>query len=137
LLLVPLLFLAACEEEKKEAKPKPTEPAKIEFTLDGLRYEFSDGHHRYYHARRYTETNGTGITLTGGKVCFEDGKACLSARVRYRVDADKVLVQPDHHVATKRPTDVITIEYWGVDDAGKKLRVKRTLRVAGAKFEVE
>ena len=137
LLLVPLLFLAACEEEQTEARPTPTEPAIIEFALDDLRYEFADGHHKYYHARRYTETAGTGITLTGGKVCFEGGKACLSAMVNYRVDGGKTLVQPDHHVATKRPTDVITIEYWGVDDSGKKIRVKRTLKVAGEKFEVE
>ena len=74
--------------------------------------------------------------MTGGRVCSGEGTKCVSARVRYRIEGGKTLVQPNHSVATKSESDVITIEYWGFDDSRKKVRLKRTLIVSGAKAEV-
>lgn len=130
-----LIALAACNEEEPAKQIGPG-PAKLALELAELRHEMVDGRHTYFHKREYTETIGTGVTLQAGKVCVENGKACLSARVNYRIDGGKNLVQPNHHVATRLAQDTITIEYWGKDDAGNDVRVDKTLMVEGAKIEV-
>ena len=76
-------------------------------------------------------------SLQAGKVCVEHGKACLSARVNYRIDGGKFLEQSDHLVATRLESDTITIEYWGKDDAGNDVRVLRKLTVTGKEISVE
>jgi len=133
ILLIPLL---ACQEEEPAKQIGPG-PAQLQLQLAELRYEFVEGRHKYFHKRTYTESIGTGVTLQAGKVCVERGKACLSARVNYRIDGGKNLEQPDHHVATRLDTDTITIEYWGKDDAGNDVRVMRKLKVAGEEFSIE
>lgn len=133
ILVIPLL---ACQEEEP-AKQIGSGPAQLQLQLADLRYEFVDGRHKYFHKRKYTESIGTGVTLQAGKVCVERGKACLSARVNYRIDGGKFLEQPDHHVATRLESDTITIEYWGKDDAGNDVRVLRKLTVAGKEISVE
>ena len=47
------------------------------------------------------------------------------------------MVQPNHHVATRLESDMITIEYWGKDDAEYDVRVSKTLYVAGNKIDVQ
>lgn len=128
--------LTACNEEEP-VKQIGSGPAQVNFELADLRHEFVDGRHKYFHLRRYTESVGTGVTLEAGKVCVELGKACLSARVNYRINGGKSLVQPNHHVATRLKSDQITIEYWGKDDAGNDVRVSKTLLVEGAKIQVQ
>ena len=129
------IALAACNEEESAKQIGPG-PAQLELALAELRYEMVDGRHTYFHTRKYTESIGTGVTLQAGKVCAENGKACLSARVNYRIDGGKDLVQPNHHVATRLAQDTITIEYWGKDDAGNDVRVDKTLTVESEKVEV-
>ncbi len=129
------IALAACNAEESVKQIGPG-PAQLELALAELRYEMVDGRHTYFHKRKYTELTGTGVTLQAGKVCAEKGKACLSARVNYRIDGGKDLVQPNHHVATRLAQDTITIEYWGKDDAGNDVRVDKTLTVESEKVEV-
>ena len=129
------IALAACNEEELAKQIGPG-PAQLELAWAELRYEMVDGLHTYFHKRKYTESTGTGVTLRAGKVCAEKGKACLSARVNYRIDGGKDLVQPNHHVATRLAQDTITIEYWGKDDAGNDVRVDKTLTVESEKVEV-
>ncbi len=142
-LFLATILLAACNEEESPAAKTPAaaapapSAAKLELQIAELRYEFADGRHRYLHTRRYVESAGTGVTLKGGKVCFENGKTCLSASVNYRIEGGGTLEQPDHHVATRKDADVITIEYWGTDDAGNNVRVRRVLRVRGPEVEIE
>lgn len=131
-----LTALGACNEEEPE-KQIGSGPAQLVFELAELRHELIDGRHTYFHSRRYSESIGTGVTLQAGKVCVELGKACLSARVGYRINGGKSLVQPNHHVATRLERDTITIEYWGKDDAGNDVRVSKTLNVAGNKIDVQ
>ena len=129
------IALASCNEDES-TKRIGLGPAQMELALLELRYEMVDGWHTYFHKRKYTESTGTGVTLRAGKVCAEKGKACLSARVNYRIDGGKDLVQPNHHVATRLAQDTITIEYWGKDDAGNDVRVDKTLTVESEKVEV-
>ena len=129
------IVLAACNEEESAKQIGPG-PAQLELALAELRYKMVDGLHTYFHKRKYIESTGTGVTLRAGKVCAEKGKACLSARVNYRIDGGKDLVQPNHHVATRLAQDTITIEYWGKDDAGNDVRVDKTLTVESEKVEV-
>ena len=131
-----LLAVSACKEEEP-AKQIGSGPARLALELAELRYEFVDGRHKYHHIRRYVESAGTGVTLEAGKVCVENGKACLSARVVYRINGASNLTQPNHHVATRLAEDDITIEYWGTDDAGNDVRVEKRLHVAGEKIRVE
>ena len=127
--------LVACNEGQSAKQIGPG-PAQLAFELVELRYEIVDGRHTYFHKRKYTESIGTGVTLKAGKVCTENGKVCLSARVNYRIDGGKNLAQPNHHVATRLAQDTITIEYWGKDDAGNDVRVDKALTVESEKVEV-
>ena len=127
--------LVACNEGQSAKQVGPG-PAQLAFELVELRYEIVDGRHTYFHKRKYTESIGTGVTLQAGKVCTENGKACLSARVNYRIDGGTDLVQPNHHVATRLAQDTITIEYWGKDDAGNDVSVDKILLVEIEKIEV-
>lgn len=134
--LVLLLAITACKEEAPQ-KQIGSGPARLLLEIAELRHEFVDGRHKYHHVRRYVESAGTGVTLEAGKVCVEQGKACLSARVNYRIDGASNLVQPNHHVATRLPKDDIVIEYWGRDDAGNEVRVEKRLHVEGDQIRVE
>ncbi len=110
--------------------------AALTFELDEMVYELrDDGRNTYHHARRFVETAGIGVTLNRGEVCVEE--RCEAAEVSYRIEPNSSLIQVGHYVATLLPTDVITIQYSGVDDAGLPVTVKRTLNVSGAKFSVE
>ena len=128
--------LGACNDKEPEKQIGPG-PAQLVFQLGELRHEVIDGRHTYVHSRRYSESIGTGVTLQAGKVCVELGKACLSTRVSYRINGGESLVQPNHHVATRLESDMITIEYWGKDDAGNDVRVSKTLNVSGNKIDVQ
>lgn len=134
--LVCLIPLLACEEEEP-AKQIGREPAKLQLKLTNLRYELVDGRHTYFHKRQFTESVGNGVTLQAGKVCAERGKTCVSARVNYRINGGTNLEQPGHHVATRLNSDTITIEYWGKDDTGNKVRVIYQLKVTGETFSIE
>ena len=131
-----LTALGSCNDEEPEKQIGPG-PAQLVFELAELRHEVIDGRHAYFHSRRYSESIGTGVTLQAGKVCVEMGRACLSARVSYRINGGQSLVQPNHHVATPLESDIITIEYWGKDDAGNDVQVSKTLHVAGNKIDVQ
>ena len=131
-----LTALGACSEEEPGKQIGPG-PAKVAFELAELRHEVVDGRHTNFHSRRSSESIGTGVTFQVGKICVELGKACLSARVSYRINGGESLVQPNHHVATRLERDTITIEYWGKDDAGNDVRVSKTLNVAGNKIDVQ
>lgn len=134
--LLLLAVVTACKEEEPE-KQIGSGPAKLRLELADLRHEFVDGRHKYHHVRRYVESAGTGVTLEAGKVCVEGGRACLSARVNYRIDGASNLVQPNHHVATRLEKDDITIEYWGKDDAGNDVRVEKRLYVEGDRIRID
>ena len=121
--------LSACDDA-------PEVRAALSLELDEMVYELrDDGRNTYHHARRFVETAGIGVTLNKGVVCIEE--RCVEAKVSYRIDPNSSFIQAGHFVATLLPTDVITIEYSGVDDAGQPVSVKRTLTVTGAEFTVE
>ena len=65
--------------------------ATFEMEIDNFKYEFVNGLRKYHHARRYVISNDIGITLTKGKVCYNEQKKCLSAWVKYQIDAGKSL----------------------------------------------
>lgn len=111
--------------------------AEFAMEIDNLKYEFVNGLHKYHHARRYVVSNDIGVTLTKGKVCYIEQKKCLSALVKYRIDAGKSLTQPRHQVATKLDEETVTVEYWGKDDAGNKFSVKKTFRLNGDSIKIE
>ena len=122
-------ILSACDDA-------PEVRAVLAFVLDEMKYELrEDGRNTYHHNRRFVETAGIGVTLSRGEVCVE--QKCEEAEVRYRIDPNSSLVQVEHYVATLLPTDVITIRYSGVDDAGHPVVVTRTLSVNGAAFSLD
>jgi len=100
--------------------------AALAFELDEMVDERrDDGRNTYHQARWFVETAGNGVTLSWGLVCVEE--ACEEAEVNYRIEPNSSLIQVGHYVATLLPTDVITIEYSGVDDTGQPITFKRTL----------
>jgi len=111
--------------------------ADFAMEIDRLKYEFVDGHHKYHHARRYVVNNGVGVTLTKGKICYVAQRKCVSALVKYRIDAGKSLTQPRHLVSTTLDEETVTVEYWGKDDNGNKFVAKRIFHLRGDSVRVE
>ena len=105
--------------------------------IDRVKYEFVDGLHKYHHARRYVVRNDVGVTLTKGKICYIEQKKCLSAVVKYRIDAGKSLTQPRHLVSTTLDSETVTVEYWGRDDSGNKFVAKKTFKLNGDSITIE
>ena len=135
LLLALAANIAGCDEEpRKQIDP---EAANVKLELLDVQYKNIDGRHTYSHSRKYSESSGTGATLKIGKVCVEMGKTCVSARINYRINGGKSLLQTDHHVSTHLANDTITIEYWGVDDIGKDVQISKTLKVSGTDYKIE
>ena len=152
--LVCLLALAACGEEEgggdaavdsaedacRRGLPAPSAPegrrADLSLHFEDFEYKLVDGRHHYAHVRRFRETAGVPVTIYRGRVCVQDGARCAEACVAYRVPADGALVQDEHHVATSRNADRITVEYWARDDAGHFMKLDRTLRTEGREARV-
>jgi hypothetical protein len=105
--------------------------------IDRLKYEFVDGMHKYHHARRYVVRNDVGVTLTKGRICYVEQKKCLSAVVKYRIDAGKSLTQPRHLVSTKLDEETVTVEYWGKDDTGHEFLAKKTFLLKGDSVTIQ
>ncbi|MEQ8602401.1 MAG: hypothetical protein RIB45_03710 [Marivibrio sp.] len=103
----------------------------LSLVVEDFSYEVVDGRHRYNHTRRFRETGGVPVTIYRGKVCVDDGAECVDACVSYRVPAGTTFVQADHHVATKRESDRITLRYWARDDAGNLFELDRVIETDG------
>ena len=100
-------------------------PAQLALALAELRYEMVDGRHTYFHTRNIL--NRPAPLRSKPVRCVPRKAKPASARVfNYRIDGGMDLVQPNHHVATRLAQDTITIEYWGMDDAGNDVRVDKT-----------
>lgn len=135
LALAGALALAACEEEAAD-EPPPGPPAQVGLALQDFQYAVVDGRHRYTHMRRFVETAGVAATITRGRVCVADGTECVDALVEYPVDANGTLVQPDHHFATDRARDRITLDYWGTDANGNDFTLSATVETDGPRARV-
>lgn len=120
------LGLFACDDQA----------ASLSLQLKNFTFEKVDNLNRFSHIREFQEHTGIGVTLTKGKVCVEDKKTCVEAVVNYRIDASSYLQQKGHHFATTRDHDIITLEYWGVDDEGNDIKVKTIIEINGEKVTV-
>jgi len=124
-----LVTLGACDGADPVAEA--AEKAQLRLELAGFTYEFTDGRHRYNHRRLFTETAGTGVTVTRGKVCVMNGDECADALVNYRIEALQTLEQKDHYIATPLEKDRITLQYWAEDDAGNKFEFTKVVNTDG------
>lgn len=134
---LPFLLLCLLVGSAMPAAGKDGKTADFALEIARLKYEFVDGMHKYHHARRYVVRNDVGVTLTKGKVCYVEQKKCLSAVVDTRIDAGRSVTQPLHLVATKLDEEQVTVEYWGKDDGGNDVAVKKVFHVKGDKVEIE
>lgn len=114
------LLVGACEEEEAAEAGPAGPPAAVGLALQDFRYAKVDGRHRYTHMRRFVESAGVAATITRGRICVANGADCVDALVDYPIDAGGTLVQPDHHFATERRVDRITVTYWGMDANGNE-----------------
>lgn len=128
-LLLPILVtlsLSACNEE----------PAKVTLQLREFSFERVDDLNRFTHDREFREHSGTGVTLNRGKVCIENNKTCVEAEVNYRVNAGSIFLQQGHHFATPLDQDVVTLEYWGIDDTDNPVHIFMSLKIDGENVSV-
>ena len=111
--------------------------AEFEMEIYNLKYESTNGLRKYHHARRYIVSIDIGITLTKGKVCYIEQKRCLSAWMKYQIDAGKSLTQPRHQIATKLDEETVSVKYRGKDDAGNKFSVEKTFCLNGDPIKIK
>lgn len=124
---------------RRELPPPPLSggrSADLSLAIGDFGYSFTDGRHRYPHSRRFAEKSGVPVTIYRGKVCVDDGNECADACVGYRVEGGTTLVQANHHVASTRPSDRITLHYWARDDAGNFFELHREIATDGQSAEV-
>lgn len=127
------LFLVACEDENSTATDvqlqsgpavvASSQTAALTLSVEPVGYLFTEGRHRFTQQRRFTESNGVGVTLNKGQVCVANGSECVEATVAYRINANDELVQVNHYVATKQLPDRATLHYWGIDDNGQRIEI--------------
>jgi hypothetical protein len=134
--LVLAFAITGCEEETPVAAPT-ADKAVLTMELVDFTYTFKDGRHTYGHTRRYVESAGLGVVLHKGKACVHNGEECAGAVVKYRIEPSATLEQKGHYVATKQATDTITVEYWGKDDKGADVTLRRVIRVKDKTATVE
>ena len=88
--------------------------------------------YNYYHTRTFTETNGVGVTLTSGRLCYQtDTSGCKTASVNYRINANGELIRNNEYFSTYYSTERFTLTYWGVDDNGNPVSVSNSMYVSG------
>ena len=105
--------------------------------IDNLKYEFVIGLRKYHHTRRYVVSNDIVITLTKGKVCYIEQKKCLSALVKYQIDAGKSLTQRRHQVATKLDEETVTVKYWAKTTPEISFPLRKTFRLNGDSIKIK
>jgi len=105
--------------------PPDTASLSLEFT--DINYQFVDPRHYYHHTRIFTETNGVGVTLTKGELCYQSTGTCDSALVNYRIEGNDQLVQTDKKFYTPYPSDRFTLKYYGTDDNGNSVSVEQSM----------
>ncbi|MCR9221276.1 MAG: hypothetical protein NXI21_13715 [Alphaproteobacteria bacterium] len=153
--VIALLALSACGEEdadqnaatgaaadgaeaalncRRDLPPPPLsadDEADLALSIDSFSHAVVDDRNRYPHVRRFAETAGVPITIYRGKVCVDEGQECVDACVTYRIEGGTTLVQADHHVATRRDADRITLRYWARDDGGNFHELSATIVTDG------
>jgi hypothetical protein len=109
-------------------------PAKASLSLEfsDVVYKKMGMYHYYYHTRTFRETNGVGVTLTSGQLCYENKGGCDSASVNYRIKEGGQLVQDNKKFYTPRAWEEFTLEYWGTDDNGNSVYVGQSMTVSGS-----
>lgn len=133
LTVIAALALAGCEDESAQqpelqlqsgpAVVTPSQKANLSLAIEPVGYLFTEGRHRFTQRRRFTESNGVGVTLNKGQVCVARGSECVEATVAYRINANDELIQVNHYVATKQLPDRATLHYWGIDDNGQRIEI--------------
>ena len=123
-----------------EPEPVPEKPeAIIELKFSGTEYElkhnveidgqvYSDVHY-YYHTRTFEESNGVGVSLTEGQLCYKDETCDPKGNVNYRIEADGELIHTGKKFWTGYNEDSFTLKYWGIDDNGYDVYVEQSMCV--------
>jgi len=95
--------------------------------------EFSNVKHRqvgarnyYDHTRTFRETNGIGVNLTRGELCFDIAPDCVTGKVDYRIEGNGTLIRDDNFWGTNY-FETFYLKYWGKDDNGNDVIAEQSL----------
>jgi len=110
--------------------------AVLDLRFSGTVYSKVGIYTHYTHNRTFIETNGVGVTLTQGQVCYlTDPKGCdAKGAVSYRINANSNLIQINKNFDTSYATEKFTLTYWGTDDNGHAITVVQKMCVSGTTF---
>ncbi|MFH1522081.1 MAG: hypothetical protein ABIF18_03915 [archaeon] len=99
--------------------------------IDGINYP---NVHYYTHNRTFEETNGVGVNLTFGRLCFDSASDCNTANVTYRIDASDELIKYEKNFWTTRNSEIFYLTYWGTDDNGNAIEISQNMCTEGSTF---
>jgi len=108
--------------------------ASLSLGFSGVSYVWQSPQHYYYHTRTFSESNGVGVTLTSGQLCFQSTGECNSAAVNYRIEAGGSLVRSGENFATPTTPDQFTLKYSGTDDNGNSINIQEVVSVSGSSW---
>jgi len=110
--------------------------AALSLRFSGTVHTLSGSTHYYYHTRTFTETNGVGLTLTQGQLCYDKPAYHCDAQgaVNYRINAGSNLIHTNKEFHTPYIPDKFTLKYWGTDDNGNAVYIEQKMCVNGASF---
>ena len=98
----------------------------MSLSIENVNYQFANGLHYYYHTRVFRESNGVGITLNRGQLCYQSTGGCNSANVNYRVNPNDQFILGNQNFNTPNTPDRFTISYSGTDDNGNQKSVEES-----------
>jgi len=108
--------------------------ASLSLGFSDVNYSWEDPQHYYYYTRTFSESNGVGVTLTNGELCFETLGICNPATINYRIEAGGSLVNSGENFATTYASESFTLTYGGTDDNGNSVSVEAVANVAGSSW---
>ncbi|MBU4070094.1 MAG: hypothetical protein KJ646_03880 [Nanoarchaeota archaeon] len=92
--------------------------------------------HYYNHTRTFTESNGVGVNLTQGQLCYTSLGTCDSSTLvpPYRIDGGEIVLQENKQFWTASNSDVFNLSYWGEDDNEYSISISQYMCVNEASF---
>lgn len=119
--------------EQVPEKPK----AIVSLVFSDTVYSLVNGvNYTYTHTRTFTESNGVGVNLTEGQICYIAGIPHCDPKgnVNYKIEENSQLVHEGKKFWTNYSQDTFTLKYWGVDDNGYDVYVEQHMCVKKKDF---
>jgi hypothetical protein len=111
----------------------PTQPTSADIHLElamVIQPYQSGGKYYYNHTRTFIESNGVGVNITSGQVCYSDGHCDSQQPTSYNIPASGTF-SLNRLASTTYSQEKFVYKYWGTDNNGNSIQISSSLCVNG------